>query len=183
MTTKRTPTPKPAPPKPDAPTEPALAEGGPVTAGTPVVLGDAEPEEVTPDGVPLDATEHLLASPANAERLQESLAQAIGEPPMQYDTFVVLNDSGQNFLDGPVPVRPVLFTGPLVQWLSTGACPWADLDGEHVVLTLANITLEFTVGETLKDGSVVLMPGAHLWAEAAAWTLSSDGTETAVPRG
>lgn len=170
MTTKRTPTPKPPPSTRTPHTEPALAEGGPVDS-TPGP--DHEGEELfvpATDGVPLPVAD---------------LAHIDGEPwpPMQYDTFVVLNDSGQNFLDGPVPVRPVLFTGPLVQWLSTGACPWADLDGEHVVLTLANITLEFTVGETLKDGSVVLTPGAHLWTEAAAWTLSSDGVETAVPRG
>lgn len=99
-----------------------------------------------------------------------------------YDTFAVLNDGGQNFLDGPVPVRPVRFAGSLMMWLATGGCPWADLDGEHVVLTLANIVLEFTIGDTLDDGSVVLTPGAHLWTEDAAWLLASDGTETAVPR-
>lgn len=170
MTTKRTATPKPAPPKPqDAHTEPNIAEGGPVdcTPGP-----DREGEELfvtAKDGVPLN--------------LVQGLENPNMPSPWDFDTFVILNDSGQNFLDGPVPVRPVLFTGPLVSWLSTGACPWGDMDVEHLVLRLANITMEFTVGETLDDSSVVLTPGAHLWAEAAAWTLSSDGTETAVPRG
>lgn len=181
MTTKRTTTtPKPAPPK-----LPEPVHEFPTGATSEQDLIDATPVTAV-DMAEQDETEHLLASTVNAQRLAASMEQAKALPPSlaeAFDTFVILNDSGQNFLDGPVPVRPVLFTGPLVQWLSTGACPWADLDGEHVVLTLANITLEFTVGETLKDGSVVLMPGAHLWAEAAAWTLSSDGTETAVPRG
>jgi hypothetical protein len=163
-------------------------EGGPVT-GMPGP--DREGEELfvpvtAADAAEQDETEHLLSSTVNAQRLAASMEQAKALPPSlaeAFDTFAILNDGSQHFLEGPVPVRPVLFTGPLVQWLSTGACPWGDMDAEHLVLRLANITLEFVVGETLDDGSVVLTPGAHLWTEAAAWSLSSDGTETAVPRG
>lgn len=147
----------------------------------PADAGEDQPVE----GSPVPAQDTAVLDEAKWPTVADLLPPATvpAADPWSYDTFAVLSSGGQNFLDGPVPVRKVLFTGPLVQWLSTGACPWGDMDDGHLVLRLSNITLEFAVGETLDDGSVVLTPGAHLWSDTAAWVLASDGTETAMPRG